>query len=64
MLQMNRNALSPALLALALLAGCGGDDTGGEAAAGPTIDNTAEVQAHYAENPDFYRFRSPEDLPA
>lgn len=64
MLQINGNPLWPALLTLALLAGCGGGDTGGDATAGVPIDNTAEVQAHYAENPDFYRFRSPEDLPA
>jgi microcin C transport system substrate-binding protein len=29
-----------------------------------SLDNTAEVQADYAAEPDFYRFRSLEDLPA
>ncbi|MFT6772188.1 MAG: microcin C transport system substrate-binding protein, partial [Congregibacter sp.] len=29
----------------------------------PEIDNSAEVEADYAAEPDFYRFRSPADLP-
>ncbi len=49
-----------------LLAGCGkGSDTtdsGAEPVA--VIDNTEEVQAYYAANPDFFIFKTIDDLPA
>jgi len=46
------------------LAGCSGDEDVSAEPAAETIDNTAEVQAAYAAEPDFYRFATPEDLPA
>lgn len=52
-------SLSILLLALA---GCGGksDDSG---SAFEPYDNTEEVQAYYADHPDFFRFKTPADLP-
>ncbi|MFN2329772.1 MAG: extracellular solute-binding protein [Chromatocurvus sp.] len=49
-----------------LLAGCGeqGSDTGGaDVNAGAPADVNAEVDAFYADNPDFFGFRTPADLP-
>lgn len=49
-----------------LLAGCGeqGSDSGGGGAAGSApVDVNAEVDAFYADNPDFFGFRTPADLP-
>jgi microcin C transport system substrate-binding protein len=49
---------------LALIAACGGGSDDEDAAdAAPALDNTAEVEAAYAANPDFYRFKTPADLP-
>lgn len=49
------------LFAAAILAGCGGSDT--ETATEPARDITAEVQAYYAANPDFFSFKTLADLP-
>jgi microcin C transport system substrate-binding protein len=51
-------------LAAILLTACSDSNEGSaqEQAAAP-IDNTAEVQAYYAANPDFFGFKSLEDLP-
>jgi microcin C transport system substrate-binding protein len=49
------------ILTAAALAGCGGSDS--DAPAEPVRDNTAEVQAYYEANPDFFSFRTPADLP-
>jgi microcin C transport system substrate-binding protein len=56
-------ALSALILALA---GCGGDKgaTESDARADTAIDNTEEVQAYYAANPDFFIFSSIDELPA
>ncbi|MFT6771804.1 MAG: microcin C transport system substrate-binding protein, partial [Congregibacter sp.] len=52
------------IFAALVLVGCGGESGNGDAAADlPEIDNSAEVEADYAAEPDFYRFRSPADLP-
>lgn len=52
------------ILAVLALAGCGGESDGGdEAANAPAIDNTEEVNAAYAAEPDFYRFKTLEELP-
>jgi microcin C transport system substrate-binding protein len=65
---MNAGYRFPTLLAgigALLLVGCGGDDAPPESADAPAlVDNTEEVQAAYAANPDFYRFKSLADLPA
>lgn len=44
---------------VALLAACSGDSE-----EFPPYDNTAEVDAFYAANPDMFSFRTPADLPA
>jgi len=56
----------------ALLVGCGGGDKeGGKSEGGgadttvdESRDNSAEVQAYYDANPDFFTFATPEDIPA
>jgi len=57
--------LAVAGFATTLLAGCGdsGGNGSGAAADAVDIDNTAEVQAFYQANPDFFTFASIEDLP-
>ena len=45
-----------------LLSGCGGPDS--EAPTEAARDNTAEIQAYYAANPEFFSFKTPADLPA
>jgi microcin C transport system substrate-binding protein len=48
----------------ALLVACGGDPAGeGDSAGRAAIDNSAEVQAFYEANPDFFSFKTPADLP-
>jgi len=51
--------------ALALfLAGCGDSGTDPDGAGQFTsIDNTEEVEAYYAANPDFFSFKTPADIP-
>lgn len=49
------------LFAAAILAACGGSDT--ETETSPARDISAEVQAYYAANPDFFSFKTPADLP-
>ena len=44
----------------ALAAGCGG----GDEAAPDVRDNTAQVEAYYRDNPDFFSFKTPAELPA
>lgn len=44
-----------------LVAGCGGDAADETAEA---RDNSAEVAAYYRDNPDFFSFKTPDDLPA
>jgi microcin C transport system substrate-binding protein len=52
-----------ALAALSLLlAACGGDDATDEAL--EERDNSADVAAYYRDNPDFFSFKTPDDLPA
>lgn len=55
--------LAAAGLAGLLLSACG-DDGAGENTAAIAHDNTEEVEAYYAAHPDFFRFRTIEDLPA
>ena len=53
-----------ALLPLALLlTGCGGSSDEAQPADFEVIDNTAEVEAYYADNPDFFGFKTLADLP-
>lgn len=65
---MNKNIptlfLAPASLALLLLSGCGGSSDDASSSGFEPYDNTAEVDAYYAEHADFFRFKTPEDLPA
>ena len=51
------------LLTLLLLSACGGSPDDNQSAAFPAIDNTEEVQAYYAERPDFFTFKTIADLP-
>ena len=46
---------------LLLLIGC--SDPSSDEASLPTIDNTAEVEAYYEANPDFFKFKTLDDLP-
>jgi microcin C transport system substrate-binding protein len=50
-------------VAALLLTACGGDDSATSPDTPASVDNTAEVQAAYAADPDFYRFKSLADLP-
>ncbi|MFV8817332.1 ABC transporter substrate-binding protein [Haliea sp. E17] len=50
------------LLLITALSGCGGSED--KAPAEVAKDNTAEVEAYYAEHPDFFSFKTPADLPA
>jgi microcin C transport system substrate-binding protein len=50
------------LIAL-LVTACGDSGTDSADSALPVIDNTAEVQAYYEANPDFFGFKTPADLP-
>ncbi|XOV87156.1 MAG: extracellular solute-binding protein [Pseudomonadota bacterium] len=61
---MTHRSLLPVLLAALLaLAGCGGGSSDQEPAA-DAPDITAEVEAYYAANPDFFSFRTLAGLPA
>ncbi|MDA0271917.1 MAG: extracellular solute-binding protein [Proteobacteria bacterium] len=53
-----------ALLALLLLSACGGSSDDAQQSDFEVVDNTAEVQAYYAANPDFFSFKTLADLPA
>lgn len=55
-------SLSLVAVGLLYLTACGGDDAAQTSEATP--DNTAEVEAAYAAEPDFYTFASIEDLPS
>ncbi|WOJ93359.1 ABC transporter substrate-binding protein [Congregibacter variabilis] len=47
-----------------LLTACGGDNSEGDSTdLAADVDNSAEVEAAYAAEPDFYRFASMQDLP-
>ena len=50
------------LAALLLLSACGGSEEA-EKAATEELDNSSEVQAYYDSKPDFFRVRTPADLP-
>ena len=52
-----------ALLALLALSACGGSSDGEQQSVFESADNTTEVQAYYAERPDFFSFKTPADLP-
>ena len=52
-----------ALLALLVLSACGGSSDDAQQSDFEVVDNTAEVQAYYAERPDFFSFKTPADLP-
>ena len=68
MTYLNRLLAITLLLSSVLLSGCGGEGSGSEESSGDAaatvIDNTAEVQADYAADPDFYGFKTIADLPA
>ncbi len=51
------------LLAVFLLVSCGGSDDDVDTSALEAIDNTAEVEAYYAERPEFFSFKTLADLP-
>lgn len=57
MIRQLRTGLTAALLA-AVMAACGGGSDSGE-----VRDNTEEVQAYYQQHADFFRFRTPADIP-
>ena len=52
-----------ALLALLALSACGGSSDDELQSVFEPADNTTEVQAYYAERPDFFSFKTPADLP-
>ena len=52
-----------ALLALLALSACGGSSDDAQQSDFEVIDNTAEVQAYYAERPEFFSFKTLADLP-
>ncbi|MFP6793909.1 MAG: extracellular solute-binding protein [Pseudomonadales bacterium] len=52
-----------ALLALLVLSACGGSSDDEQQSDFEAADNTTEVQAYYAERPDFFSFKTPADLP-
>ena len=52
-----------ALLALLALSACGGSSDGEQQSVFEPADNTTEVQAYYAERPDFFSFKTAADLP-
>ena len=56
------NRLAAAGLASLLLSACG-DDNAATGAAASAHDNTEEVQAYYEANPDFFQFKTIEELP-
>jgi len=60
---MNIKTISVFVLT-ALIAACGGPSEEAEQADFEAVDNTAEVEAYYAERPEFFRFRTLTDLPA
>lgn len=51
-------------LTACLLVACGGsDDEATSEQSTAIVDNTEEVQAYYAANPDFFSFKTPADIP-
>ena len=54
-----------ALFAMTLLVACGEstDTASSNTASGSERDNTAEVEAYYAAHSDFFRFKTPADIP-
>ena len=60
---MNIKTISVFVLT-ALIAACGGPSEETELADFEAVDNTAEVEAYYAERPEFFCFRTLADLPA
>ncbi len=52
-----------ALFALLALSACGGSSDDAQQSDFEVIDNTAEVQAYYAERPEFFSFKTLADLP-
>ena len=60
---MNIKTISVFVLT-ALIAACGGPSEEAEQADFEAVDNTAEVEAYYAERPEFFSFRTLTDLPA
>ena len=54
------------LFLMGILVACGGESeqsTSATDAGTPERDNTAEVEAYYEANPDFFRFKTPADIP-
>lgn len=62
MINRGRGLLLMCTLVLGLSACGDSGDAGSDRA--EAIDNTAEVQAYYAANPDFFSFKTPADIPA
>ena len=60
---MHRLHLLPLIATLAFLSACGDSSEEAELSDFEAIDNTAEVEAYYAENSDFFRFKTLADLP-
>ena len=60
---MRRFQTTSALLALLVLSACGGSSDDEQQSDFEAADNTTEVQAYYAERPDFFSFKTPADLP-
>lgn len=60
MVNWNYKGKALALILMGVLSACGGDS---EQASESTLDNTQEVLAFYAANPDMFTFATPADIP-
>ena len=56
-----RKSLLPMVASVFLLSACGGNDDDAET---EVRDNSEEVAAYYRDNPEFFSFKTPDDLPA
>ena len=55
-----RKGLLPVLASVLLLSACGGS---GDDAETEVRDNSEEIAAYYRDNPEFFSFKTPDDLP-